>query len=316
VPDVVVVGAGIAGCAVTFDLVANGYSVAVVHRADLADAIESLSPYASHELGRLGIPTGTPVREIFAWWGKDECSVAHYPGACVQSRSRLAARLRAAVAAAGAELVECIGRVRVRRNGLTWLIECGPAAVLTAPLLIDATGRASVVARQLGARRVSYDRLVAASMNLEGTGPAGVWTEATSTGWWNLSRSADGATLTYFSDDGVARRGDFRTEFGSVRHLRQLLLNASIRSTTIRPAGSSLLVPCAGAGWLAVGDAAATFQPLTSAGVAKALRDGERVREAVSWGPALYVARQQHHFADYLLKLRDQYSVAQRAPPN
>lgn len=46
------------------------------------------------------------------------------------------------------------------------------------------------------------------------------------------------------------------------------------RPVVVRPAQSRHLEPVAGDDWLAVGDAAAGFDPLSSQGIAKALRSG------------------------------------------
>jgi flavin-dependent dehydrogenase len=80
---------------------------------------------------------------------------------------------------------------------------------------------------------------------------------------------------------------------------------------TVRTASSSILRPAAGWHWFAVGDAAATHDPISSAGIQKALADGARAAVAVmatasggtdgdsASAAARYIADTEAAFAEY-----------------
>jgi 2-polyprenyl-6-methoxyphenol hydroxylase-like FAD-dependent oxidoreductase len=65
--------------------------------------------------------------------------------------------------------------------------------------------------------------------------------------------------------------------------------------------------------WLAVGDAASTFQPLASAGVAKALWDGFRAPEALR-DRREYEKDQRALFHTYMRQIQQHYALETRWP--
>src|SRR5690606_14393991 len=80
-------------------------------------------------------------------------------------RARFDASVRAAAADAGAQVIGGAQAGRLARTDAGWRVPLrlasGTAAVVYGRYLIDATGRASVLARHLGARRRRDDRLLA-----------------------------------------------------------------------------------------------------------------------------------------------------------
>jgi flavin-dependent dehydrogenase len=106
------------------------------------------------------------------------------------------------------------------------------------------------------------------------------------------------------------------------RHLRELLRGAALHSdVAVRAAASHCLDRAAGDGWIAVGDAACAFDPLSSAGIVTGLRSGlEAAREiagiagTAGSAPAEYDARVQRRFAAYLDGRREQYALEARWP--
>jgi flavin-dependent dehydrogenase len=77
----------------------------------------------------------------------------------------------------------------------------------------------------------------------------------------------------------------------------------------------------AGVDWLAVGDAAASYDPLASSGLTLALRSGEQATSAIvlrqageRTAAARYGRALQERFTDYLLQRREYYSLETRWP--
>ncbi|MDF1794430.1 MAG: tryptophan 7-halogenase [Thalassobaculaceae bacterium] len=155
-------------------------------------------------------------------------------------------------------------------------------------LLIDATGRAAAVARRLGARRQVLDRLTGVYVVLRGeTGePSDSFSriEAEADGWWYTAPLPDGTRVAAFhsdSDQPVLRELSSPAGFlARLRRTRMIAAEVPVDATTIVtgpvtvPAHSAATDPPAGAGWLAVGDAALALDPLSSQGLMNALFTG------------------------------------------
>ena len=145
---------------------------------------------------------------------------------------------------------------------------------------------------------------------------AGTWTESAPAGWWNLSSLPEKGTLSFYSSALVVQEAktEFVAQFEKTKHLRSLISTREFLNPTVRLCGSSFLVPCAGPGWFAVGDAAWTLQPLASAGIAKALRDAQIVRQSLEQESSRYDRFQRVEFDAYLRQLKQHYSMEKRWP--
>lgn len=169
-------------------------------------------------------------------------------------------------------------------TGAAWRLEIAGRTALRARFLVDATGRAAFVARRAGARFVSADRLVGFVRFFQQ--PAGVdprtLVEAFADGWWYTAGLPGGLCVAAcMTDADLARRLRLREPsqwsrlLQATTHLGERLRGASPRGPLmVRSAESRRLEPAAGEGWLAVGDAASMFDPLSSQGIFKALRSG------------------------------------------
>ncbi len=319
--DAVIVGAGIAGCAGAVELLLQGRRVGIVHQREDTSCIESLSPDAVYNLRRLAVDLGSEFATVIAWWGSDREMQATAPGAHVVQRTALAGCLRLAAAERGAQFVKTTNILSVESVRDGWRLRCEGMSKrqceLTARYVVDATGRAAVVGRRLGARRQTLDQLFSISMSVPKPGLVGTWTESTSDGWWNLCSTQNEGTLSFYSTvPGVHNaRKSLAAGFYSTRHLVNIVSKIPTDEKQIRACSSSRLIPCAGPGWAAIGDAALTFQPLTSAGVAKALRDARTIQRALD-KPAEYQRLQLVEFRSYLRQLAHHYALEKRWPAN
>jgi 2-polyprenyl-6-methoxyphenol hydroxylase-like FAD-dependent oxidoreductase len=316
--DALIIGGGVAGCATAIELLSIGWSVALLHQPDRWSAIESISPAAARYLGRLSIQVGVDLSEVVAWWGSDPEARARQVGARIVQRSILADSLRERAIEWGAIAIESEKLLRIERLGDTWRLQCEQldrgSRSRTAKYLIDATGRASVIGRRLGAQRHVLDQLFCISVSVHQPRLTGTWTESTSDGWWNLCCVPEEGTLSFYSSAGIIRESkmNMATCLYKTRHLRRLLPYSRFGKSKVRPCGSSQLIPCAGPGWLSVGDAAFTLQPLASAGVAKALRDARMVPQALENESAQYDDFQVGECRGYLQQLAQQYELEKR----
>ncbi len=313
--DVLVVGAGVAGCAGPR---AQSSGCRVLHRRSDVFAIESLAPGVVRDLDKLSIHVGSTISEVVAWWGSARPVHAIHSGARIIEREALADALRMRAIENGVIVID--GRVlTVEHFENGWSLACdnsyGDSQQIAAKYhLVDATGRSSVIGRRLGSRRFILDDLFCISVSVDEPNILGVWTETSPDGWWNLCCSPQRGTLSFFSNAQTVRenKGVILDRFYETRYLRHLLRVEKAGKCSIRPCNSSRLAPCAGPGWLAVGDAVSTVQPLASAGVSKAFRDASISPRALEGGAYDYDRFQAAEFQAYLLQLRKHYALEKR----
>jgi flavin-dependent dehydrogenase len=313
-----VVGAGVAGCATALELLSAGWRVGILHRHDNVSGTESLGPEVASRLGALSLGVGFPFPEVVAWWGSEQESRAVQPGGHIVERNALAGSLRAHAVRRGGTVIESAGHFSAERIHDRWDLgfELTPSRDrrLTARYLVDATGRASVIGRRLGSVRINCDDLLCVSASVFEPDLVGTWTESAPNGWWNLCCTREVGTLAFFSAAKTIReaKDDITAGLYDTHNLRHLLPTQRLGKTKVRPCGSSRMVPCAGPGWISVGDAASTLQPLASAGVSKAFRDAGMARRALEAGPVAYDRFQTAEFQSYLRQLRQQYALESR----
>jgi flavin-dependent dehydrogenase len=220
-------------------------------------------------------------------WGPgpplERCAIADpYGHGWHLDRVRFDALLRARAGAVGVRLVagsvsvdmgEGVPRVRLAGEG----VACR--------FVVDATGRRAAIARALGAaRRNRADRLVAVYAAAR-TGPddrdARTRVEATPAGWWYSARVGAGRRVVAFLTDadlldrGLRAPARFGGALAGTRHVvpEGVRIELATRPLTTAAHGSRLTPP-RGGGWVAVGDAALAFDPLSSQGILNALATG------------------------------------------
>jgi flavin-dependent dehydrogenase len=210
---------------------------------------------------------------------------------------------------------------RIGRDGRWRLLLNGPLGRERAasPIVVDASGRAASFARRHGAQRKRIDRLIASSAGLESSASAppceGVTlVEAAENGWWYSTPQPDGRlAVTYFTDPDTESARMARTADGwwnlmsQTEPTRERIERHHARLIGVPrvvAAGSSLLDRITGDGWLAVGDAAATHDPLSSHGIGAALDGGQRAAAAI----LAHLAGDAHAFRRYAIQIVESYA--------
>ena len=343
---VVVVGGGVAGTSAALALIRADVSVCVLERTDYSSwrPGETLSPVASAELQRWLAPqqlaaAGSLVSYgLEAAWGTEE---PHHHSFLQNpyglgwhvDRQRLDRELAQSAAAQGVTLRAGASVTRLERAGSGWRVRATTpegAVELRCAALVDATGRAAQVARRCGVRRQTYDRLCSVSAVVDG--PAGpdeqlLRVEATPVGWWYTAPVPGGRrVLTLLSDaDVLERHQAFRPAgwtalLSTTRHLTGPLdALPAVPRLHVRRCETSRLESPVGAGWVAVGDAVATWDPLSSGGILKALQTGRAAGQALAATAGgdrdaleRYGQSREAEFARYLSARRAHYAMEQR----
>jgi flavin-dependent dehydrogenase len=181
--------------------------------------------------------------------------------------------------------------------------------------LVDATGRTAWLAHRQGVRRVSYDHLVGVAGSFS-AGPrdhpdAGHYTliEAAEEGWWYSASLPNSQVLAiYMTDADLYAKGlKMRTNYWQEKLAQASHTRARVNSLILESgpfvvvANSSRLDRLAGEKWLAVGDAAVAFDPLSAQGISKALHSGMSVANVIQ----AYFSGRKSALNDYAGAIKD-----------
>lgn len=223
------------------------------------------------------------------------------------------------------------------RRGEGWRLKVNTACgveTLEADFVIDASGRITCFARKMGARTVSYDRLVGAAVYMEeregvSVGDSFTLVEAVPSGWWYSARLPERKlAVVYMTDDDLIDHAAARRLEGWLSLLAETVQTKQrvsvgnyhpLNAPRILRANSSRLTTITGDGWLAVGDAAAAYDPLSSYGIGSGMGAGFYAACAIAdffqgSGEALstYARVIDRAYADYLLLHHNQYLSERR----
>ncbi len=310
--DVAVLGAGPAGLATALALgkLAPALAVTVIDggQPQLSLPFATLDRDAQPLLSRLGVwesfleGESTASRGTHAAWGNEELRPHEFFFTPPRQgwrldRRRFLALLRLFAAQEGVLLTRSTGLSHAAelRDGTGVVLEIehtGGARSIRSRFAVDATGRPARLARQLGARKVRFDHLVGSFVVLEGEAgaleEADAFVEAHRQGWWYVARDDPGHVLAAFLTDadlarslGVGNADPWLELFeGSAARRRLAALNPHTEPR-ILALHCHRLDQTAGEDWLAVGDAAATVDPLTLPGISKAMGSGIEAAEAI-----------------------------------
>ncbi|HEX7316675.1 MAG TPA: FAD-dependent oxidoreductase [Pyrinomonadaceae bacterium] len=332
--DVLILGGGPAGAATACTLASAGASVVLVERSSYESVRvgETFPPVIARALARLQLSEfidealHVPSYGVRSLWGGDEPHErsfvfdAYGHGWHVDRRAFDAA-LAFAAEQRGVRVLRQTRLISCERDaGAGWKIRmAAPGSVVEtrARFVVDATGRASALARRLGGSRVACDQLVgvyryyspAPRGAADATHDAFTLIEADERGWWYSAPLPAGRFVVAFMTDADLCQRDGR------RRPEQppFAPRTRERATRYAPEGECRLVsannsraePVSGRDWLAVGDAAVAFDPLSGDGVLRALEWGPRAARAVLRA----IDGDTSELEEYAGRLRDEWEV-------
>lgn len=348
--DVAIGGGGPAGAAAAIRLARAGVRVVVVDADDRRDDKigESLAPSARLVLERIGVweqhraANHRPCHANRSSWGSDEIETydflrdPHGHGWHIDRR-RFETMLASEAARAGCLWLPRTRLQRLTRGGDGWRLTItapGRRAEITARFMVDATGRSSRIGRSQGARREVHDHLVALVAFLvperEPVADGTTLIEAVADGWWYTAHLPDGRlACAFMTDPDLLRQSGGRSPAAWAERLaRTVHTRARLDAFGYRlvappagvAAGSAMLNPIVGPGWIAAGDAAAAYDPLSAHGIAAALATGwdaaAAALAALDGEPAAeaYEDRVRRSFTHYLETRVPYYEMEERWP--
>jgi flavin-dependent dehydrogenase len=350
--DVAILGGGPAGMATVLALLQHNSAlqVLVVERSgyDQLRIGETLPPNARPLLEKLAVwPAFTQVDHLRAYgtsavWGSSTLhtneSFFHLHGHGWHLDRRLfdvmlaqAAIHQGATVSAHTKVLECQPQpdqgwllTLTTQDDVSWQVKTR--------FVVDATGRLAWFARQQGAQRIVYDGLIGVAVPFQVAAESvdtHVLVEACELGWWYSALLPDDRLMVMFlSDADLSKQRSLQTPRGWLAQVRQTRYTQG-RLQQARPlerpstyaAHTQRLTHVVGDGWLAVGDAATTFDPLSSQGIFKALQSGIFAAYAISdhlaadsGALAKYEWFVQTEFTAYVATWRNYYYQEQRWP--
>lgn len=319
--DVVVVGAGPAGAATAITLARFGRRVLLVEERKAAGFKlgESLPPacigLVKHFLGYAEAPAHElpglfPTAGNMSVWATDEAQVVDFfftPsgfGLCVE-RLAFDEALRAKAAAAGAHLLKGArfrSCERITDRPFNWRLQLTDGARIMqcrARYLVDCSGRRAVVAKALGVPIAGNDDLLFAYAQLFSCAADDddryTRIEAAPHGWWYSNRlpgMQSRRLVVLHTDNDLPTAKIAADPQGFERLLESSTLIAPLLAAKVyrplgrirgAPANSQRLRDFCGDAWMAVGDAAQAYDPLSSQGIDKALRTGSHAGHMIHY---------------------------------
>ncbi len=351
--DAVIAGAGPAGAATAIGLARAGRQVLLVDKraAPRLSFAETLAPGAKPQLEGLLSSLGQDMLPCWAAPNRGTLSVwgAAFPaeqghdfnpygtGLCVD-RVGLDAALVARAEAQGVTVLRGVAVTEATYDGEFWALRLSDGDAV-ARYLIDATGRAAAVSRLFGITHLRPDPLFAYALRFQTDADDDIDAltriEAGESGWWYSNRlpapgpSTRIVVLHCDRDSALARdaarHAGFLERLAETTLMRDTLARAgSIPTGSVRgfPAGSAVSTRRVAPGFVAVGDAAQAYDPLSSQGVDRALTSGALAAHTLHYalsnpGEAQaclmrYNRQMAEHWERYLVQHRQNYAQETR----
>ena len=335
--DVVVVGGGPAGCAAAIGLARSGAKVVLLERSlevgfKPGEILEATIAYPLAELG-LDASAITSLRMAgnVSVWGESE-PVEHdvvlnpHGAGYLVDRAAMEEWLLEQAAVAGVEVHRGVRRADhdVSNRTVAWVD--GAERSARTGVVVDASGRGSGVVGSPTRSRV--DALVGLLAYVDERNEAPdrrLYIEAAENGYWYSAPLPHRRTVIAFMSDADllptdgARLDWFRASLGETQMTRSRVRSTKdVQKVVVCPAMSTHRMRVSAEGWVAVGDAASTYDPISGQGVACALTKGVAFSRLFARrgedATAEYAAAERAAFDDYLDLRQETYERGNRWP--
>jgi flavin-dependent dehydrogenase len=310
--DVVVLGAGPAGCAAALALAQNEVGpillVAPAHDPDFRVG-ESVPPDIRISLDELGLwdeflhERHEACLGSCASWGTAALGYNDFlfnplgPGWHLD-RARFDQFLLGNAIERGIDVCDGMrfdAAQRLPQGGFRLRLAGDETRIVDTRFVVDATGPRACFARSQGARRDVLDQLLCAVGFFALPDPTRfsrlTMLEAVEYGWWYAAKLPNARLAVVAASDprlikqtALHSRDGFLAHLAATTHIAAGMSGGRLIEEALLTcsAPSFLLDPVVGDGWLAVGDAACAFDPISSQGIHKALADGRRAGKAIA----------------------------------
>ena len=308
--DVIIIGAGVAGCSTAISLKNNNPSlnIAIVERGthpifrkDKYRIGETLPPHSNQILQQLGLfKSFKSLGFLTAYgtsssWGQPEL----YHNEFIYSVNGYGWQINRSKFD-GFLIDEAIKKdIKVYFNSHTheyvfkqniWSIHSNKT-IYESNFLVDATGKQAAVSTTLQAKKIKSDTLVGLYKyysNISTDSIKGTYIESDTNGWW-YSTTLPNNTLVvaYMTDSDIAKSKKlnkpniFNALLDKSNYTKHRIHTTCNEKPKIISAHTQQLDTSIGKAWLAVGDASISYDPLSSLGIFKAMSSGRYASYAI-----------------------------------
>lgn len=186
--------------------------------------------------------------------------------------------------------------------------------------LIDAGGRTAPIARQLGAKRIRKDHLVCSWLSIKTNHQLNrlSYIEATPHGWWYISPIPNKRyIISFYTDADLIESSQIRNaeyllkNSMQLRKIKKIITDNQfyqIDQSGYTAAHSGTIEPYVGENWLATGDAALCFDPISSQGLFNAMYTGLAAAETINH----FLSGYKNSFKEYkdiILSIKRSYNI-------
>jgi len=328
--DVTVIGAGPAGCLCALFLVRSGLRVRLLACPSarprpaevLAPAALRALRSAGIELSEFGLDALTCNRVGSQWASGPSYYFDYQLYACEAAlnvdRIRLDSALCGQARTAGAEVVNGTAKHVIRKVGGGWSVHAACDSIATywdTRFVVDATGKSA--ANPVAQERTYVDRLIALHSRCQVRENDGtLLLEAAPDGWWYVSNCPNGLAHVVFVTDAdvlpksrLERAAWLQAQFRhSVFVSRSLVGTPAFARHRGCDARSSHNATFAVQGFLSVGDAAWSNDPLSGSGVLLAAEGAARAAKAIQ---ASLIAHDESPLSEYAAWCRNKFTTMQ-----
>lgn len=331
--SVIIIGGGPAGTTSAISLLNQGVKDILILEAGAYDKFvigESIPPQSKNILSQLGIYSDflkenhLPSYGVCSYWGNgkrgyNDTVLSPYGSGWHLNRRKFNQFLSQKAVEAGAELATNTSFKDSKREGDLHIVSYekdGKTECVTAQFVIDASGSRSVFAKKQGSIQLNGEPLVCLGrrFKLEGKEEVSSLTriETTPTGWWYAARLPNNEILvTLYTNAENVKKDELQKPENWTADLHRTLsimdgihepnaLDSKIKGFKVQ---SFCLNKSAGSNWLAVGDAASAYDPLTSRGIHKSMSNALFAAELISkfFSDSVFDSKQ------YDLRIKTQY---------
>ena len=313
--DVVILGAGVAGCATAIALKNQQPSLAIllIDRDEIAAGThrigETLPPHASKQLQHLGLWNAflqcrfQASYGTSAAWGEDQLYVnefiySPYGYGWNLDRAAFDRFMQQQAIWRGIHLQVKASCVEAQQHNQNWLLTVTSEKTTTlvnTSFVVDATGKKAAFASMQAAVKINKDKLVGIYRHYSFSSNAtkiarGTQIEATPYGWWySATLPQNQLVVGCMTDADIASRMQLKEAavfdqlLNQTQHTSQrILTDLQSAITKTVAAQTQLLEQTHGQNWLAVGDAASSYDPIASLGIFKSLFMGRLAAYAIT----------------------------------
>ncbi len=314
--DIAIIGGGVAGCTAAIAL-ATTYKVAIIDKLDEPiDRIgECLAPAARRILKRLNlldelekeIEISTKKIQqrnngMQSYWGYDKVQIVDHlrnpDGFGWQlNRKEFEKFLRTHTEKRGANCFWGYKLFQCKYDDKHWTLTFTPTnkgsenIVIKSKFVIDASGRQSHFARKLGIERHVEDKLIACWATLTNEEVTTLSTiSATELGWWYTAPLPNNKRIMALqTDSDLIERANLKSKDSFLKlaednvQMKNILIKNKqpIQFNGIVSANSTKLKQVVGQQWVALGDAAISFDPLSSQGMFNAMANAVQLSDLI-----------------------------------